>query len=397
MFGFLGRNRTQTYADPVEEFYRPHRGGRSAFESSMELAHRMGKSGTPVTAKFLRTQADLYRAYLKSARRQVEIKVAELKARQKDPMRMVSFGLVFLAGLAVVTMAIFVDYTILEEIWSRNFANEFFEVPDALRSSVTFKSLQVVFAVLALHYFISHIGKVGRGIYIAVLAAMVLTMLVGIGFLNTSTSLPIGSTLFGVELTGETLNAQDELAALGLETDQPTDTAATQDVAPPPFGLTEQGYETAKTVLFFASFGLIFFFVSSVGALSLHYSLEAFTSFTGGTRGERAESDHARDRRDRNHSDLNMKLLRAEKVQQQIRYPEEATTQFLSMFANSYVEGLVTGKVRNNGPKRQGLEDLLHRSLDNVMADSWDEPVRRRTEEDDAPKMPRIFGGQRVA
>lgn len=393
MFGFFGRNRTQTYANPVEEFYRPHRGGKTVFESSMDLAHRMGKQGTAVTPKFLKTQADIYHAYLKSARRSVEIKVAELKARQKDPMRLASFGLVFLVGIAVTTMAIFVDYTILEEIWTRNFANEFFEVPESLRSSVTFKSLQVVFAVLALHYFISHIGKLGRGIYIGLLAAMVLTMLLGIGFLNTSASLPIDSELFGVNLSGESLSAEEELAALGLESDAANDNAAVdQPVATAPFGLTQEGYQTAQTLLFFASFGLIFFFVSSVGALSLHYALTAFNSFTGGTRNEKAQSDHARDSRDRDHADLNMKLLRAEKVQEQIRNPDEATAQFLSMFANAYTEGLVSGKLRNKGPQRQGREELLHKSLDKVLDTPLSQPIRSYADNDeDSDRSPSLL------
>ncbi len=394
MFGFLSRNKMQTYADPVEEFYRPHRGGKSVFENSMALAYRMGRSGTPVTSKFLKTQAGIYRAYLRAARRSVEIKVAELKARQKDPMRLVSFGLVFLAGLAVTTMAVFVDYTILEEIWSRNFANEFFEVPESLRSSVTFKSLQVVFAVLALHYLVSAIGKVGRGVYIGLLSAMVLTMLVGVGFLSATSSLPIGSELFGVELTGENLSAADELAALGLEADT---AGMVEETVVPPFGLTVEGFETAKTVLFFASFGLIFFFVSSVGALSLHYALAAFVSFTGGTRGEKAESDRKRDSRDRDHADLNMKLLRAEKVQQQIRHPEEATEQFLSMFSNAYAEGLVEGKLRNNGPKRQGLEEMLNRALEAVLNRAPSAPARRREEDDDGPNVLPFFGGRQSA
>jgi len=263
---------------------------------------------------------------------------------------------------------------------------------------VTFKSLQVVFAVLALHYFISHIGRLGRGIYISLLAAMVLTMLLGIGFLNTSSSLPIGSTLFGLELTGETLSAEEELAALGLEADVAGETAATSEVATSPLGLTQEGFETAKTLLFFASFGLIFFFVSSVGALSLHYSMAAFTSFTGGTRGEKAESDHSRDRRDRDHSDLNMKLLRAEKVQAQIRHPEEATAQFLSMFTSAYTEGLVTGKIRNNGPKRQGLEDLMHRSLESALSGSAEDTVlRRRRDEDEGGRVVPFFGDRKSA
>ncbi len=368
MFGIFGRNKTQTYVDPVEEYYRPHKGGKTEIEKSLALAHRMGRDGTPVTRRFLEAQANTYQSYLKTAKRFVELRIAELKARQKDPLRIVSFGLVFLAGLAVTTMAIFVDYTILEEIWSRNFANEFFEVPQILQSSVTFKSLQVVFAVLALHYFVSSIGKFGRGAFITILTAMVLTMLVGIGFLNTTYSLPVGSTLFGLDVTGETLNANDELAALGLSTEtEATAQASAQDEAfdaAPPFGMTEANFETFQTVLFYMSFGMIFFFVSSVGALSLHYSIAAFTSFTGGTRGEKAQSDHARDARDRDHADLNMKLLRAEKVQTQIRHPEEAVAQFLSMFASSYSEGLVRGRVRNNGPKRRGLEELLMKSLE---------------------------------
>jgi|GEM_PF-2920169 len=365
MFGFSGRNKSQTYADPVEEFYRPHRGGTTVVQRTQQLGYSMGRNGRKVSADFLKTQAEIYRAELAGARRTIAVKLAELHARQKDPMRIVAFGLVFLAGLAITTMAVFVDYTILEEIWSRNFSNEFFEVPASLQSSVTFKSLQVVFAVLALHYFISHIGKVGRGVYIGVLAAMVLTMLVGIGFLNTSTSLPIGSTFFGVELTGETLSAEEELAALGLEADTSADqTVAAEEVAPVPFGLTADGYQTAKTVLFFASFGLIFFFVSSVGALSLHYSLTAFTSFTGGTHDERAQSDHSRDARDRSHSDLNMRLLRAERAREYARHPKSAATQFLNMFAAAYLEGIEDGsRYRLFGRNGSGNDDARAESL----------------------------------
>jgi len=388
MFGFSGRNKSQTYADPVEEFYRPHRGGTTVVQRTQQLGYSMGRNGRKVNADLLKTQAEIYRAELAGARRTIAVKLAELHARQKDPMRIVAFGLVFLAGLAVTTMAIFVDYTILEEIWSRNFANEFFEVPASLQSSVTFKSLQVVFAVLALHYFVSSIGKVGRGIYIGVLAAMVLTMLVGIGFLNTSTSLPIGSTFFGVELTGETLSAQNELAALGLEADVPADEAAAQEVAPPPFGLTEQGYETAKTVLFFASFGLIFFFVSSVGALSLHYALGSFNSFTGGTRGEKAESDHARDTRDRDHSDLNMRLLRAERAREYARHPKTAAIQFLNMFAAAYLEGIEDGSRyrlfgRNSNSNDDSRAAALRAALDEAIKHVRNWPDREEEVEPD--------------
>lgn len=393
MLGFLNSNRNRTYVDPVEEFYRPGKSGKSIFDESIDLATRMGNDGVPVTKKFLATQASIYLSYLKGAKRSVEIKVEELKARQKDPLRMVSFGLVFLVGLAVTTMAIFVDYTILEEIWSRNFANEFFEVPESLRSSVTFKSLQVVFAVLALHYFVSGIGKIGRGAFIGLLALMVLTMLIGIGFLNASESLPIGSSFFGVDLTGEVLSAEDELASLGLESDANADAAYADEYAEEggvPFGLTPETYESTKTVLFFMSFGLIFFFVSSVGALSLHYALHAFVSFTGGTKGERAESDHSRDRRDRDHADLNMRLLRAQKVQSQIAHPGDAAEQFLHIIANAYLGGLVNGKYKKNGEKRMALESHLVNALNDTIDGAGND--LRGTADNDDGTVTSLFG-----
>jgi len=397
MFGLFENNRTRTYIDPVEEFYRPGKGGKTVFDESIDLAARMGKDGVPVTKKFLATQASIYLSYLKGAKRTVGVKVAELQERKKDWVRPMSFGLVFLVGIAVTTMAIFVDYTILEEIWSRNFSNEFFEVPESLRSSVTFKSLQVVFAVLALHYFVSGIGKWGRGLFIGMLAAMVLTMLIGIGFLNASESLPIGSTLFGVELNGGTLDAEDELASLGLEADVEEDAAYEdeyyEEESAIPFGLTAEGYESTKTVLFFMSFGMIFFFVSSVGALSLHYALTAFVSFTGGTKGERAESDHKRDSRDRDHSDLNARLLRAEMVQEQIEHPAEATEQFLHIIANAYLDGLVRGKYKNDGEKRTALESHLVQALNNTIAGAGNDLYDGAANDDNVSRP--LFGGNR--
>lgn len=365
MFGFSGRNKARTYAHPVEEFYRPQ--GHTEIQDALTTARKWGRRGVRFTEEKLQHRARSYAGYLAGARKYLDSEIERLNKKINDPMRYLSYALIIILGIAVTTMALYVDYTILHEIWSRNFANEFFEVPESLRSSVTFKSLQVVFAVLALHYFISHIGKLGRGIYIGVLAAMVLTMLVGIGFLNASSSLPIGSTFFGVELTGETLSAQDELAALGLETDVPADEAATQEVAPPPFGLTEQGYETAKTVLFFASFGLIFFFVSSVGALSLHYAITAFVSFTGGTRGEKAQSEYKRAFRDHDHSDLYAKLSRARDVRKRISDAEQDVRSFIPLVMSAYIDALPRGALRFNPGEQYKRETEAHEVVEKFL------------------------------
>lgn len=336
----MARQRPNNHRDAFEEFYNPADDeNRFSYGRVLERARSMGANGDPVDLTIIQRRARQFATYLTQVRQSLRVQIADMEAVQTSPWRYVSFATVFLVGIAVFLLALRVDYIILEELWSRNLANEFFEVPPSLQDSVTFKSLQVVFAVLAIHFFVSSIGKWGRGIFIGFLTALVITMLIGVGFLNTSYSLPIGSTLFGTDLTGETLSAEDELAALGLESDR-TDVEAANDNAPV---VSNQDFETAKTVLFFTSFGLIFFFVTSVGALFLHYAIHAAVSFTGGIRGERAESDAARDARDRDHSEMTRRLRRARQVQEMFDTRGEAReiiTQFLNDFGDAYERGL---------------------------------------------------------
>lgn len=343
--------RPTNYRDPFEEFYNPSDDeNRFSYGRVLDRARSMGSNGDPVDLTVIQRRARQFATYLTQVRQSLRVQIADMESVQKSPWRYLSFGMVFLVGLAVFALALRVDYIILEELWSRNLANEFFEVPASLQDSVTFKSLQVVFAVLAIHFFVSSIGRIGRGIYIGFLTALVITMLVGVGLLNTSYSLPIGSTLFGLELTGETLSAEDELAALGLETGEAT--AADNDNVP----VTTEDFETVKTVLFFASFGLIFFFVTSVGALFLHYAIDAAVSFTGGIRGERAESDEARDSRNRDHSEMARRLRRARKVQEMFDTRGEAReiiTQFLNDFGDAYERGLDAYRDSGSGSNRE--------------------------------------------
>ncbi len=365
----MAKQRPQTYNDPYEEFYNPQeRDDTGFYGKALKRAKAMGENGEEVDATVIERRARQFATYLTKARQTLKVKIRDMEAVQNSPWRYVSFLTVFFVGLAVFALALRVDYIILEELWSRNLANEFFEVPASLQDSVTFKSLQVVFAVLAIHFFVSSIGRVGRGIFIGFLTALVITMLVGVGLLNTSYSLPIGSTLFGMELTGDSLDAQDELAALGLESEDSATTADNDNVP-----VTTQDFETAKTLLFFASFGLIFFFVTSVGALFLHYAIGAGVAFTGGIRGEKAEHDVARDSRDREHADMARRLSRAKEVQQIFSSEKElrdAITQFINEFGDAYEDGLDgyrgSAKEGKNG-KRQASELLA--SLNEAISD----------------------------
>jgi len=53
------------------------------------------------------------------------------------------------------------------------------EVPPALATSVAFKSLQVLFATLAVHYLITHIGHGGRVAYSLFIFALTAIMVHG--------------------------------------------------------------------------------------------------------------------------------------------------------------------------------------------------------------------------
>ena len=86
-------------------------------------------------------------------------------------------------ALAIVLVSMFVDYHIIREIWTRALANEFMVVPDALKSSVVFKSLQVIFAVLIVHFMLKITGTYGRNTMITASFVMALFMIAGLGYL----------------------------------------------------------------------------------------------------------------------------------------------------------------------------------------------------------------------
>jgi hypothetical protein len=98
------------------------------------------------------------------------------------------------AGLAVVIalLAMFVDYHIIREVWTRALANEFMQVPAALQSSVIFKSLQVIFAVLIVHFFLRITGVYGRNAMIVAAFIVALMMVGALGYLNAYSNMAGG-------------------------------------------------------------------------------------------------------------------------------------------------------------------------------------------------------------
>jgi hypothetical protein len=106
------------------------------------------------------------------------------------PLYLVAAGL----ALAILLLAMFVDYHIIREVWTRALANEFMVVPAALQSSVVFKSLQVVFAVLIVHFMLKITGVYGRNTMIVASFILALVMIGGLGYLTAYNNMAGGTS-----------------------------------------------------------------------------------------------------------------------------------------------------------------------------------------------------------
>lgn len=105
------------------------------------------------------------------------------KSRQVAHYRPLYIAAAVLAVL-VMGLAMFVDYQIIRgDVWTRALSNEFMVVPASLQNSVIFKSLQVIFAVLIIHFFLKMTGAYGRNAMIGVAFVLALVMIGGLGYL----------------------------------------------------------------------------------------------------------------------------------------------------------------------------------------------------------------------
>lgn len=174
-------------------------------------------------------------------------------------------------GVSVFAAALFVDYNIINEFWTRALSNEFGEVPPSLATTVTAKSMQVLFGTLAIHYLITHIGHGGRVLFSLFIFMISAAMIIGIGLLWANNSLPAGAQIFGFEAQSAGQSVNDFMKSLGVKPS-----------APLPVPAEIKLLKKYQVVVWLFSLGVIFFVVASIGALSLHSANGGFTGLLGG-------------------------------------------------------------------------------------------------------------------
>jgi len=105
------------------------------------------------------------------------------KSRQVYHFRSLYVLAVF-AAIAIALLAMFVDFQIIKgDIWTRALANEFMVVPASLQSTLLFKSLQVIFAVLIIHFMLKITGVYGRNALVTTAFIFALVMIGCLGYL----------------------------------------------------------------------------------------------------------------------------------------------------------------------------------------------------------------------
>jgi hypothetical protein len=105
------------------------------------------------------------------------------KSRQVYHFRSL-YVLAALAAITIIAFGMFIDFQIIKgDIWTRALANEFMVVPQSLQGTLLFKSLQVVFAVLIIHFMLKITGRTGRNVMITTAFLFALVMIGCLGYL----------------------------------------------------------------------------------------------------------------------------------------------------------------------------------------------------------------------
>jgi len=193
------------------------------------------------------------------------------------------YGAAIAVTLAIAALAMFVDYHIIREVWTRALSNEFMVVPPSLQSSVVFKSLQVVFAVLIVHFMLKITGVYGRNTMIVAAFVLALIMIGGLGYLVAYNNMLGGtSTTLEHQQSGDSgqNNSIDQLfsastrSPTGEQFNPPAEparvTAASQkssEFSLPLPKLSQSSLADADSWFWLAFASVIFFIVTTVAAL----------------------------------------------------------------------------------------------------------------------------------
>ncbi len=324
--------------------------GSSKFDpngSPSERAYNWGRRGVEVTATLLRNWLGAH------TENGLQLRAANLHRRVHGSGATLHHGSAVVLGLLVFGTALFVDYNIIHEFWTRALSNEFGEVPPALATTVAAKSLQVVFATLAVHYLITHIGHGGRVAYSLLIFAITAVMVIGIGLLWANNSLPAGSKVFGLDVNDSAQQIDQFMKGLGI--------APPRKVALPAEVKVLKKYEL---LIWLFSLGVIFLVVASIGAMALHTAMRGFAGMTGG-----ALYDNHRDARHGNRVRDELKQAQLDLVHLR-KSPDDFRKEKTAEFVNVYTEGVVSAGF---GSSRQGfLLRKAHGAADEVEPD-WSE------------------------
>ena len=192
-----------------------------------------------------------------------------------------------IVGLAIAVLAMSVDYQIIHgDVWTRALSNEFMQVPAALQSSVVFKSLQVIFAVLIVHFMLKITGVYGRNSLIVAAFLLALVMIGSLGYLVAYNNMA-GGTSASLENSqnGASASSSDSIdrlldSASAQSARQPArviDAGMTQAPQPASAGevslrvpsISKASLANADSWIWLAFASVIFFIVTAVAALYL--------------------------------------------------------------------------------------------------------------------------------
>lgn len=236
------------------------------------FAYRLGRSARHVDEHTLKAQIAAENDWIDRRLQWIEETYQSLRAQERDLLAHVAYALAMFFGLSILIAALLVDYRIIHEFWSRAVMDQFGRLPASLKSSVYFKSGQVVFATLAFHFMLETVGERGRKIFVGFIFILTFIMLLGIGLIVANNWLPAGSTLFGVDLHRAASSGKDILASLGL---------ASETRAPQTSGFGADDVSNIRTIVWLGSLSLIFIVVTGVGSLSLRNAVHNFQKMSG--------------------------------------------------------------------------------------------------------------------
>lgn len=322
--------------------------GTSGFdpkESPLEKAYVWGKRGVVMSTPLLQNWLDGHTRQNIMHRQQVLQR--HLSVRGAGGQHLIAI----LLGLGVFITALFVDYNIIHEFWTRALSNEFGEVPESMATTVAAKSMQVLFATLAVHYLITHIGHGGRVAYSLLIFAVTAVMVIGIGLLWANNSLPADSKVFGTEVSQSAQQIDSFMKGLGL---QPPKKASV------PAEVKE--LKRYELLIWLFSLGVIFLVVASIGAMALHTAIRGFTAMTGG-----AVYDH--------HKEVqHVRGLRAELQRTHVDLKHLNDSDFgeakLAEFVTHYTDGVVAGNF--SSARQHMLLERANQAAEGVDTTGWD-------------------------